>query len=97
MHGLHKTQKGLLVGSPLLRQRLGRRVFAAAQLESDLEAIRLHIVEILHSACKTPFLKLWGIRLELCALPLTSYQYAPLVMPCGKLSFLHALPVFISE
>jgi hypothetical protein len=49
MARLHEPQHGLLVVGPLLGEGAGRGELATAQLESDLEAIRVDVVEVLHA------------------------------------------------
>jgi hypothetical protein len=49
MARLHEPQHGLLVVGPLLGEGGGRGELATAQLESDLEAIRVDVVEVLHA------------------------------------------------
>jgi hypothetical protein len=46
---LHELQQRLLVQLPLAYKLAGLWILAAGQLERHLEAIRVHIVEVLHA------------------------------------------------
>ena len=50
-HQLDEAQKCLLVLRPLALQLRGGRVLATGELERDLHAVAVQVVEVLHAAC----------------------------------------------
>lgn len=50
MRGFHKPQQRFLIVPPFPRKRIRRGELATAQFERHFEAIRVHVVEVLHTA-----------------------------------------------